>query len=264
MIPELFRIGSMSISPYGVLVATGFFLALWTAAYLGSRYEGVERRIIWDFGITTVLIALVGAKILMIVTDPFFYNDLSNVFSMNFVRSAGVFYGGFLAALGWAFWYFRRHGLPGWRVADAFAPAIPLGHALGRLGCFSAGCCHGRPTDSFLGIVFTDPRCMVDDSLLNVAIYPTQLMGFGANVAIFLLLFCLYRKKTFHGQMILAYAVMYATARFIIEFFRGDQRGWVLDGILSTSQFVALLVVPIALVLYFILKKKEKIHPENS
>jgi phosphatidylglycerol:prolipoprotein diacylglycerol transferase len=258
MLPELFSIGSLTISPYGILVAVGMFAALFTAAWLGSRREGFERRTVWDFGITLILVALVGAKIFLIFSDPYFYNDLSNIFTLDFVRSAGVFYGGFLAALAWSVWYFRHYGISGWKMADAFAPAIPLGHMFGRLGCFSAGCCHGRPTDSFLGVIFNDPNCMVEEHLLHVPIYPTQLIEAAVNLAIFAVLLVWYRRKSFDGQMILSYAMMYAVARFIIEIYRGDTRGWVLENLLSTSQFIALLIFPIALVLFFILRKRSE------
>ncbi|MBN2430611.1 MAG: prolipoprotein diacylglyceryl transferase [Acidobacteria bacterium] len=256
MIPELFSIGPITISPYGILVAVGMFTALVVAAWLGARREGFDRRTVWDFGITLILVALLGAKIFLIFSDPYFSNDLSNIFTVDFLRSAGVFYGGFLVALAWSIWYFRRYGISGWKMADAFAPAIPLGHMFGRLGCFCAGCCHGRATDSFLGVVFTDPQCMVEDHLLRVAIYPTQLIEAAANLLIFGVLFLGYRRKSFDGQMILCYAMMYAVARFIIEFFRGDTRGWVWDQTLSTSQGIAAVIFPIALVLFFIQRKR--------
>ena len=237
-------------------MAVGFFLALFAATRMGSTYEGLDRRVIWDFGITLILVALIGAKVLLIFTDSYFYSDLTRVFSLHFLRAAGVFYGGFIAALIWAFWYLRRHDLPGWKVADTFAPAIPLGHFFGRLGCFLAGCCHGRPTDSFFGVTFSDPNCQVEHSLLNTPLYPVQLMEAAANLTLFFLLWFFYRRKSFNGQMILIYAVAYALIRFLIEFLRGDERGWVMDGYLSTSQFVALAIIPVAVGFYLYLGKK--------
>ncbi len=256
MWPELFHIGSLTISPYGILVATGFLVGLWMAGYIASRYEKIDTKTIWDFGITTVLAALIGAKILLIFTDPYFYQHPSHIFSMAFVRSAGVFYGGFILALVWAGWYFHRYHLPGWKIADAFGVAIPLGHTFGRIGCFTAGCCHGSPTDFFWGITFTNPNCMVENGYLNTPLNPTQLLEAGANFILFLVLFFRYRKKSFDGQMILIYIMSYATIRFLIEFLRGDTRGWVIPGVLSTSQFIALVIFPIALGLYFWRRKK--------
>ncbi len=120
MWPELFRIGSFVISPYGLLVAAAFGAGIWVAARLGARYEGMDSRIYWDFGLTLVLVALVGAKVLMVFTDPFYYENPANIFSLDFLRSAGVFYGGLIAALAWSAWYFRRHRLA--RLAHGRCP----------------------------------------------------------------------------------------------------------------------------------------------
>lgn len=256
MWPELFRIGPFPISPYGILIAIGFFGGIWLAARLASRFEGIDPFVVWDFGITVVLVALLGAKILLIFTDSYYYSNPANILSIEFLRSAGVFYGGFLAALGWSVYYFRKHSLPGWRLADAFAPAIPLGHFFGRLGCFMAGCCHGRPTDSFLAVTFTDPTCMVEPAYLNQPLYPTQLLEAAGNLLISLGLLVAFRKRSFPGQMILAYAILYALLRFGLEFLRGDSRGWVVPDVLSTSHFIALVVFIAAVVAYTIRRRK--------
>ncbi|HOB51163.1 MAG TPA: prolipoprotein diacylglyceryl transferase [Acidobacteriota bacterium] len=242
MWPELFRIGSFVISPYGFLVAAAFVAGIWVAARLGARYEEMDSRIFWDFGLAVVLVALVGAKVLMVFTDPFYYENPANIFSLDFLRSAGVFYGGLIAALAWSAWYFHRHRLPGWRVADAFAPGIAVGHFFGRLGCFTAGCCHGRPAGGAIAVTFTDPGCMVEPDYLNVPLYPTQLIESLGNLLIFGFLLWLYRRKRFDGQIILIYLGLYSIFRFSVEFLRGDLRGWILPGFVSTSQFIAILL----------------------
>src|SRR5206468_737145 len=90
-------------------------------------------------------------KLLMYLVEP----DVQ-VFTLDFLRSGGVFYGGliggFLACVGLVYYY----NLSFWKVADAFAPAVALGQAFGRQGCFAAGCCWGKPTDLFLGVHFTE------------------------------------------------------------------------------------------------------------
>jgi phosphatidylglycerol:prolipoprotein diacylglycerol transferase len=260
MWPELFKIGSLSISPYGILVAVGFFVGIWLSARLGARNEGMEPRVFWDFGLSLVLIALVGAKILMIFTDPYYYENPGNILSLDFLRSAGVFYGGFIAAVAWAAWYFRRHRLDGWRIADAFAPGVALGHFFGRLGCFTAGCCHGRPGTGLFTVTFTDPSCMVEHDFLGAPLYATQLMESLGNLVIFGLLMWLYRRKRFDGQIILTYLLLYSIFRFGVEFLRGDLRGWIVPGILSTSQFIAILLV-IGAALFYRLRRRRAATP---
>ena len=251
MWPELFRIGPLTISPYGILVAIGFFAAIALATRLGSRREGLESTTLWDFSLSLVLVALAGAKLLMLVTDPYYYENPSNILSWEFVRSAGVFYGGFVAALLYSFWFFRRHRWPGWKVADAFAPAVALGHMFGRVGCFMAGCCYGRLTDGPLGVVFSDPLCSVEPGFLGQPLYPVQLMEAAGNLLIFLALMLLYRRKKFDGQIILAYVTTYASLRFLLEFLRGDVRGWVIPDLLSTSQAIVLVLLPAAAWVYW-------------
>ena len=251
MWPELFRIGPFTISPYGILVAVGFFGAIAMATRLGARREGLDSGTLWDFSLTLVLVALAGAKLLMIVTDPYYYENPANILSWEFVRSAGVFYGGFVAALAYSIWFFRRHRWPGWKVADAFAPAVALGHTFGRVGCFTAGCCFGRPTDGPLGVVFSNPLCSVEPQFLGKPLFPTQLMEAAGNLLIFLALMLLYRRKKFNGQIMLAYVMMYGSLRFLLEFLRGDVRGWAIPNVISTSQAIVIVLLPAAIWVYW-------------
>lgn len=257
MLPELFKFGPITISPYGILVTTGFILAIFLAKYNATHRESLDGNLIFDFGVGLALSALVGAKILLIFTEPYFYKNPSHIFSMDFLRSGGVFYGGFIGALFYAIYYIKKHNLPGYKTADCFGSAIPLGHTFGRIGCFTAGCCHGKYCSiNFLAVKFTNPHCQVEPSLLGKPIYPTQLMEAAGNFLIFLFLFKLHKKKKFDGQIILLYVILYGTLRFLLEFIRGDQRGWVIENVLSTSQFIALILVPAAIYLYIKRSKK--------
>ncbi len=258
MWPELFRIGPLTISPYGILVAVGFFAAILVATRLGSRREGLDTTKLWDFSLTLVLVALAGAKLLMIVTDPYYYEHPSNILSLEFVRSAGVFFGGFVAALLYSIWFFRRHRWPGWKAADAFAPAVALGHTFGRVGCFTAGCCYGLPTDGPLGVVFSNPLCSAEP--LGKPLYPTQLMEAAGNLLIFIALMLLYRRKKFDGQIMLAYVMMYGSLRFLLEFLRGDVRGWVIPDAISTSQAIVIVLLPVAVWVYWRRRKSASVQ----
>ena len=245
MYPELFRIGDFTIHTYGVLLALAFLLALVLAARLAAR-DGLPRERIYDLGLWLLIAAIVGSKLLMLVAEPEYRDHPLRLLSLDFLRSGGVFYGGLLASVATAFVLVRRFRLPWWRTADAFAPAIALGQAIGRQGCFAAGCCWGEPTALPWGVRFTERGHEVTGVPVGVALHPTQLYESFAALAILLLLLWLHRRKKFDGQVVLAYGVLYAAARFAIEFFRDDPRGDIfgltsLTG-LSTSQFISLLV----------------------
>jgi phosphatidylglycerol:prolipoprotein diacylglycerol transferase len=185
--PELFHIGSFAVPAYGLLVALGVMVGLFVSARMG-REQGLDGERIWDLGVFVVLAAIVGAKLMLIINDFSWYAEHpKEIFSLSTLQAGGVFYGGLLAALLVSVWYMRRHRMPWLRTADAFAPGLALGHAIGRIGCFAAGCCYGKPTASWLGVVFTNPIAnQVSGTPLNIPIYPTQLMESAVELANFL------------------------------------------------------------------------------
>ncbi|MFN3330619.1 MAG: prolipoprotein diacylglyceryl transferase, partial [Pyrinomonadaceae bacterium] len=146
MYPELIRIGNFPIHTYGVLLAVGILLALFVAARLASK-DGLPRERIYDLGLWTVIGGLLGSKILMIFVDENFSRDFSSIFSLDFLRSGGVYYGGFIGGVLTLIFLIQLYKLSFWKVADAFAPAVALGQAVGRQGCFAAGCCWGKATN---------------------------------------------------------------------------------------------------------------------
>ncbi|HKP73507.1 MAG TPA: prolipoprotein diacylglyceryl transferase [Pyrinomonadaceae bacterium] len=246
MYPELFRIGNFPINTYGVLLALAFLAALVAAARLGAR-DGLPRERIYDLGLWLLLAALVGSKLLLLVVEPEYRAAPLRLLSLDFLRSGGVFYGGFIGAVLTAYVLVRRYKLPWWRTADAFAPGIALGQAIGRQGCFAAGCCWGKPTTLPWGVQFTELGHQITGVPTDAHLHPTQLYESFAAFLFFALLVWLHRRKTFDGQIILLYGVLYAATRFTIEFFRDDPRGDILGLTtlthLSTSQLISLLVV---------------------
>jgi phosphatidylglycerol:prolipoprotein diacylglycerol transferase len=258
MYPELFHIGNFPINTYGVLLALAFLAALLVAARLGAR-DGLPRERLFDLGLWLLLAAIVGSKVLLLVVEPEYRNAPLRLLSLDFLRSGGVFYGGFLGAVLTAYVLVRRYQLPWWRTADAFAPGIALGQAIGRQGCFAAGCCWGKPTTLPWGVRFSELGQQVTGVPIDAHLHPTQLYESFAAFLFFALLLWLHRRKTFDGQIILAYGVLYGAARFIIEFFRDDPRGD-LFGLttlthLSTSQLISLLVGITSLVVFFIRRR---------
>ncbi|HKC62911.1 MAG TPA: prolipoprotein diacylglyceryl transferase [Pyrinomonadaceae bacterium] len=245
MYPELFRIGNFPINTYGVLLALAFLSALLVAARLAAR-DGLPRERVYDLGLWMLLAAIVGSKVLMLFTEPEYRENPLRLVSLDFLRSGGVFYGGFIAAVLAGYFLIRRYKLPWWKTADAFAPGIALGNAIGRQGCFAAGCCWGKPTTLPWGVQFTEAGHDVTGVPLGVHLHPTQLYeSFGALLIFFFLLW-LHRRKRFSGQVILFYAVLYAVLRFTVEIFRDDPRGDILGLTtltgLSTSQMLSIIV----------------------
>ena len=245
MYPELFRIGNFPINTYGLLLALAFLSALLIAAKLAAR-DGLPRERVYDLGLWMLLAAIVGSKVLMLFTEPEYRENPLRLVSLDFLRSGGVFYGGFIGALVVGYFLMRRYKLPWWKTADAFAPGIALGNAIGRQGCFAAGCCWGKPTTLPWGVEFTQAGHEVTGVPLGVHLHPTQLYeSFGALLIFFFLLW-LHRRKRFSGQVILFYAVLYAVMRFTIEIFRDDPRGDILGLTtltgLSTSQMLSIII----------------------
>ncbi len=248
MHPILFSAGSFRLPTYGALLALALVAAIWTAIRLG-RHEGLDSGRLLDFSTWLIVVGLLGAKVLMVLTDWKFYRENPReIFSWATLEAGGVFYGGFIAATFFALWYTRVYRLPVLKVIDVYAPAIALGQSIGRLGCFAAGCDYGRPTTSSLGVIFTNPTSHdLVGVPLGVRLHPTQVYESLATLLIFGILLWRYRRKTRDGQIFLLYLTLYAVARFFLEFLRGDEdRGFVFNHLLSTSQFIALLVLATA------------------
>lgn len=262
MHPRLFTIGGFTQHTYGFLVATAFVVGLVVAVRLARR-EGLNTDKVFNLGVYVALAAVAGAKLLLILTDLRFYaRNPAEIFSLASFQAGGVFYGGFLASVAFALWYTRHARLPLLKVCDVFAPAVALGHAVGRLGCFSAGCCYGKPTSLPWGVAFTDTYAHdMFGTPLGVPLHPTQLYEALAETLIFFLLLARFRKKPrpaaqpsaapvstpgggFDGQVMALYLVLYGAVRFCLEFIRDDpDRGFLFNGWISTSQFIAVLMI---------------------
>ena len=252
MYPKLLELGVINIYSYGVLVAAAYLIGLQVAIARGRSRELDPNRLM-GLGIAIFVGAIVGAKLLLFVVEfDYFTSDAANLWIL--VRSAGVFYGGFVLAVVVAFWYMWRHGMPVWTTCDAFAPGIAVGQAVGRMGCFLAGCCYGRPTDAPWGITFTDPFAAANSGTpLGVSLHPTQPYEALAALAILGVLLLVERRgRMFPGFTFLTYLFAYGAARFVIEIYRGDPRGAVFE-VMSTSQFISALLVPSSILFLMVL-----------
>lgn len=261
MYPELFSIGPVTVYTYGVLLAASYLLGLQFAIVRARRW-GLDANRVFDLGIYIIIAALVGAKLLLLFTD-FRQFSASPAEFLSLARSAGVFYGGLILAIAVAFWYIHRHRMPFWTTCDAFAPAIALGHVTGRLGCFAAGCCYGKPTNVPWAVVFSNPAAFANvGTPLGIPLHPTQLYEAGAELLILVLLLVTERRgRPFPGRTFWLYMILYAVSRYIIEFYRGDPRG-VIFGV-STSQFISLVLAPLAIVMLIWLSRTTPEAPQR-
>ena len=255
MYPDLFRIGNFPINTYGVFLALAFLGAIMITVRLSGR-DRLPRERIYDLCLWMLLASLIGSKVLMLFTEPDYREHPSLLFSLDFLRSGGVFYGGLIGAVLTGYFLMRRYKLPWWKTADACAPGIALGNVLGRQGCFSAGCCWGKPTTLPWGVKFTELGHEITGVPTGVYLHPTQLYESFSMLIVFFFLLWLHRHRRFSGQVILFYALLYAAVRFVIEFFRDDPRGDIfglttLTG-LSTSQLIGVVVGVGALVLLIV------------
>ncbi|MCL5024132.1 MAG: prolipoprotein diacylglyceryl transferase [Nitrospirae bacterium] len=242
MHPVLLRIGPLTVHTYGVLVAAGFLLGLALAVKQAEK-EGIPRERIIDIGFYVLLSAIVGSRLFFVAINGGYY--LRNPLGIFRIWEGGlVFYGGLALAVPVALWYMRKHRLDFRSIADVFTPSLALGHAIGRLGCFSAGCCYGRPAHVSWAVTFLDPECL---ARTGVPLHPTQLYESLGEFVNFLILVSLRKHQSFKGQLFWSYLFLYSALRFADEFFRGDEaRGYLVSGI-SVSQGISLVVGLVAL-----------------
>jgi len=260
--PRLLELGPITVYTYGVLLAAAYLFGL-QLARIRAKERGLDANRVLDLGIYIIISALVGAKLLLLMTDfKSFTADPRELLTL--ARSGGVFYGGLIVAVIVALWYIRRVGLPLWTTCDVFAPGIALGHVIGRFGCLFAGCCFGKPTTRPWGITFTDPFAAANvGTPLGVALHPTQLYEAGAELLILIVLLVTERKgRPFPGRTFWLYMLLYAISRFIIEFYRGDDRGTV--GMFSTSQFISIVLAPLAIVMLVYLSRVVTPEPKRA
>lgn len=262
MYPELFEIGPFTVYSYGVLLAVSYLIGLRLSMWR-AKTRGLNPARVLDLGIYIIIAALVGAKLLLLVVESDQFRSPRDL--LNLARLGGVFYGGFLLAVAVAISYITRHRMPLWTTADVAAPGIALGHITGRIGCLAAGCCYGKPTDVPWAVVFTNPLANANvGTPLGVPLHPTQLYEAGAALIILAVLLATERRgRPFAGRTFWLYMFLYAVSRFIIEIYRGDPRGTIW-GLMSTSQFIAVVLAPLSLIMLFWLSRSTPQVPDDA
>ena len=250
MHPIAFQLGSLTITWYGVMVATAFLAGLWTASRRGLS-SGIPAEKVLDLGPWLIIGTIIGARALYVFSywhEQFAGQPLSEIFMV--WRGGLVYYGGLIGASLAGIIYARVKGLPLWRLADVMAPSIALGCVFGRVGCLLNGCCYGRQCDLPWAIHFP-----AGHQTYPHGVHPTQVYDSMLNLVLYLGLAWLYRRKKFDGEVFAAYLIGYALLRSLVEVFRGDYPQHYLGGWATPAQLVSIGILIAGVVLWGVLAR---------
>jgi phosphatidylglycerol:prolipoprotein diacylglycerol transferase len=244
---ELFghQFGPLTLHTYGMLVALGFLAGL-IVVMRGARREGLPSEPVLDLAFVVVLAAIVGSRLLYVLFNLREY--LADPLRAFKVWEGGlVFHGGLLLAIPACLYVMRRSRLPAWITADVFAPAVALGQAIGRIGCFAAGCCYGAPWDPPFCVTYTDPESLAP---LHTPLFPSQLFAFASGIVVFAVLVVYRPRRRAAGQVFWLYLVLASAARLAEDAFRGTAAKLELLPWLSATQAISLGLGAVALLLF--------------
>lgn len=250
MRPILFSLGDLHFYSYGLMIAIGVVAAFWVMERRAPRY-GLDKDQGFNLGIWCVVGGIIGAKLLYVLVE--LPNFLANPALWKNVGEGFVVYGGILGGLAGGFLCCRIKKLRFLPYFDLFLPSVALAQGFGRLGCFFAGCCYGRETDSWFHLIF--PEGVGSQAPTGIPLIPTQLISSAADFLHFFILVWFARRAKKDGQVGGLYLILYSIGRFLIEGLRDDPRGNV--GPFSTSQFISLLILA-AGILVMVLASRQK------
>lgn len=251
---DLFSIGNFTIHGYGLMIALGFLLCVIMGMYRAKRLK-LNPEAILDIALIGLVVGFAGAKLLYIIVEfPTFLKD-----PMRVVGSEGfVVYGGIIAGVLSAIVYCRRKKLVFLDYFDLAAPSIALAQGVGRIGCLLAGCCYGRETTCPIGIVFPEGSL----APAGVKLIPTQILSSAGDLLIVVILLLFHKRAKHRGDVGALYMMLYGVGRFVIEFFRFDDRGGV--GVLSTSQLISVFIVIGAVLLFMSNRRRGTLVPSEE
>ncbi|MDI6786157.1 MAG: prolipoprotein diacylglyceryl transferase [bacterium] len=250
MYPILLSIGFIKIYSYGMFLAIAFIIGL---NYLRKKalVEGINSHQMMDLGLYILISAIIGSRALYIMCNYQYY--LKNPLEIILLTKGGlIFYGGLILALLVGIVFIKKKGLPLWKIMDLVASSLVLGQSIGRIGCFLSGCCYGKPTQMLLGIKFSTysvAYCHFGDNSLH----PTQIYDSIASLLIFIILNWKLKYRSFAGEVLVWYLVLYPVARFVIELFRGDNPAFIFS--LTMSQIISILLLLLSIFLWLKLRK---------
>ena len=246
MYNDILTIGPVTIHGYGLMIGLGVMAALLLGDYRAKKF-GLNGDHIYGMTFSAVILGFVAARILFIITE--WENFLQN--PMQYLAGAGfVVYGGIIGGALTIYGFCKIKKIDMLSYLDLMIPSVALAQGFGRIGCFLAGCCYGKETDSFLGVVFTNS----DFAPNGVKVLPTQLFMAGGDLIIMAILLWYAAKRPMRGRISALYLILYSIGRFVIEFLRNDDRGTV--GALSTSQFIAIFTLLAGVLGFFVVLPK--------
>ncbi|MDR1941120.1 MAG: prolipoprotein diacylglyceryl transferase [Endomicrobium sp.] len=255
MHPILVSFFGINLYSYGLFAALGFFTAFLYISNTVNKSQGriISQRHLQNLFLYSVIAAIVGARISYVLTNlRSFLSAPADIFKI--WEGGLVYYGGFICAVLFVIFYCKSNKIDVFKFSDIIAPALALGHAFGRIGCFMAGCCYGKPSNALWSVVFSNPDSL---AVKNVHIHPTQIYESLSDFIIFILLRAYNKKSHADGKTAAFYMIGYAAMRFVVEFFRGDFRGDYFFG-LSPSQNISILLFACGVLLLFVSAKREK------
>ena len=241
MYNDILTIGNITIHGYGLMIGIGVVVALIVGDYRAGK-KGLNGELIYGLTITTVVLGFLTAKLLYIITEwqGFLKAPMQYIGGNGFVVYGGIIGGAFTI---WGYCKWKK--MDCFRYLDLMSPSVALAQGFGRIGCFLAGCCYGKETDGVFGITFTHS----DFAPNNVKLFPSQLVMSAGDFMIAAILFIYAKKDRTKGKTTALYLILYSAGRFLVEFTRNDERGFV--GIFSTSQFIAIFTFVIGVVMFF-------------
>lgn len=241
MYNEILKIGSFTVHGYGLMIAIGVLTAIFVGDYRAKK-KGLDGDLIYGLTLTTVVFGFLAARILFIITEwQDFLKD-----PMSFITGNGfVVFGGIIGGVITIWIYCKVKKMDFLSYLDLMVPSVALAQGFGRIGCFLAGCCYGKEVDGFFGITFTNSKFAPN----NVKLFPSQLVMSAGDFLIAGALFLYAKKNPSKGKISALYLILYSVGRFLVEFTRNDDRGFV--GALSTSQFIGIFIFVIAAVIFW-------------
>jgi phosphatidylglycerol---prolipoprotein diacylglyceryl transferase len=231
---------------YGLMLAISFSFAYFEALRR-ARKLNEDPKHIENLFLLIVVGSILGSRLFHVFFEDFNYYA-EHPFKVFAIWEGGyTFYGAVIVATIFIFGYCRKEKINFLEFADISTPSAALGLFFGRIGCFLAGCCWGRPTTLPWGVTFRDPESFA--AMHDVPLHPTQLYeSFGA-LLLFFYLILRFRHRKYLGQIFFEGLAIYSLLRFGIEYFRGDDyRGYVFGGHISYSQLVSLFILPFAVI----------------
>lgn len=254
MHPILFELGPLTLYSYGAMLALGAGLGLIVLNKLAEA-NGLDSNRVSSLALWVLLTAIAGSRLVFVLLEPAAF--IQSPWRVLYFWEGGlVFYGGVGAGVIIAVLLARRWSLPLLPMIDCFGPALALGQAFGRIGCFLAGCCFGLPWEGGVcAVAFTDPHTLAPP---GIELHPTQLYSSISLFVIFGISLLVWRKRRFAGQVFFTYGLLHGLARLIIEQFRGDWRGEALVFSLTPTAVFALGFAAFSAVMLIYLSRKSR------